>query len=377
MLFVTSLVVLFLLNLRFPKTTPTSEVIRRRYGHHCLQVFRKYEQTNKKLIKKEQDLHFLQSCRTYSVVPKFLKFKLYRKSLHNSDLYRKWQSKLLEIEIRTKEKEISENKKNLVSSSDKLKCVVSRLDFICLKRFVQKQCEVLRNNISKTHERKLHNLGANYHLKSCTPEQVIFNYSDTTLTQREKFLLSFGLDFCLPIFKPSFYRYFLHFENIINRLKSYKLAENYYFNSVIECVRNIAHKHYYGFKSRKVNSPIFKKDDFKLLKDLGKKTDLVICKPDKGNGVVLLNKSDYVSKMQNIISDGNKFVKLKYEEISTVTTKLEDKIIRLVNKLIFLGTISKEDATCLKHTGSSPATLYGLPKIHKKRCPLASYYGCL
>ena len=34
------------------------------------------------------------------------------------------------------------------------------------------------------------------------------------------------------------------------------------------------------------------------------------------------------------------------------------------------GTISKEDATFLKHTGSSPATLYGLPKIHKKDVPL-------
>ena len=36
-------------------------------------------------------------------------------------------------------------------------------------------------------------------------------------------------------------------------------------------------------------------------------SNIVISKPDKGNGVVVLNRADYVAKMQTILCDTNKF----------------------------------------------------------------------
>ena len=35
--------------------------------------------------------------------------------------------------------------------------------------------------------------------------------------------------------------------------------------------------------------------------------DIVLLKPDKGNGVVILNRSDYVKKMQTILNDKENF----------------------------------------------------------------------
>ena len=45
------------------------------------------------------------------------------------------------------------------------------------------------------------------------------------------------------------------------------------------------------------------------LRNIGSSEDLVIIRPDKGNGVVLLNRSDYVSKVETILHDVAKFVK--------------------------------------------------------------------
>ena len=48
-------------------------------------------------------------------------------------------------------------------------------------------------------------------------------------------------------------------------------------------------------------------DQLAPLKNLSTDKKLIICKPGKGNGVVVLNKSDYVSKMHQILKDQNKF----------------------------------------------------------------------
>ena len=77
----------------------------------------------------------------YDTIPKFLRFKLYRKSLHNSVLYRKWQGKLLDLEIRTKENEVLGADQNLYRWRENLKATVSWLDFICLKKFIYNKTE--------------------------------------------------------------------------------------------------------------------------------------------------------------------------------------------------------------------------------------------
>ena len=370
MVFTAALVILFLLKLRFPRNTPVSDILLVRYGYPALQGFRKVEHISKNLEKKKLDLNFLKCCKTYEVFPKFLKFKLYKKSLHNSLLYKSWQKKLLNLEISTKEKEIRETQLKLSQSRDHLKSLVSRLDYLCLLKFIERKTTQLKVKVSAVHDRKLHNIGGRLSLNSCDPDKVIFNYSSTTLSNREKFLLSFGLDFCLPVFKPSFYKYFLDFENLINRLKRLKLSQGFNFDMVVKCVQDVACKTFYGFKRSKVFSPIFSRADINILRSLGKKEDLVICKPDKGKGVVLLDRADYVYKMNDILNDATKFTKLVYADIYKLKTKVEDKVIRFINILVSLNIINDSDAKSLKPTGSNPATLYGMPKVHKTSVPL-------
>ena len=43
------------------------------------------------------------------------------------------------------------------------------------------------------------------------------------------------------------------------------------------------------------------------IKELKRNKDLVITRPDKGNGVVILARKDYVEKMKPILDDRTKF----------------------------------------------------------------------
>ena len=59
--------------------------------------------------------------------------------------------------------------------------------------------------------------------------------------------------------------------------------------------------------SYKLSQHHYDSKELSLLKKLAERDDLVILKPDKGNGIVLLDKLMYKNKMNLISSDNTKF----------------------------------------------------------------------
>ena len=201
-------VILFILKLKFPSNRPISNIITQRYGHNTLLLFRKWEREHLKHEKAKCQLIFLNKCKTYNTFPKFLYFKLYNKNLHNSDLYKKFQHKLLTNEIALKKRNINRLEKVCFGYLSELKKRFSFLDFYYLKFFVNKTCSITISKIKQIHKRKLSNLGINNEIQPLDPNKVIFNLSNRVLTPKEKWLLSFGLNFKLPTFKLNFCKYF-------------------------------------------------------------------------------------------------------------------------------------------------------------------------
>ena len=99
-----------------------------------------------------------------------------------------------------------------------------------------------------------------------------------------------------------------------------------------------------------------------ILKKLKNDKSIVILQPDKGNGVVVLDRIQYDNTIKEIISDETKFKELPED----VTIKREAKLQR------FLRTL-KNEKKCLNDvdykfiypSGSAPAKIYGTPKMHK------------
>lgn len=59
---------------------------------------------------------------------------------------------------------------------------------------------------------------------------------------------------------------------------------------------------------------------------------LIITRPDKGSGVVILNHYDYVDKMTTILNDISKFIKLgpfdSYDSTVTLENRFQRKLIK-------------------------------------------------
>ena len=106
------------------------------------------------------------------------------------------------------------------------------------------------------------------------------------------------------------------------------------------------------------------------LQALAKRKDLVIAKPDKGNGIVLLNRSDYVQKMENILNDPTKFKKVPTSDPYKATIGLETQVRLVLRNFMNHKIIDKYKYEKIYPKGSRPCLLYGLPKVHKVGAPL-------
>ena len=100
---------------------------------------------------------------------------------------------------------------------------------------------------------------------------------------------------------------------------------------------------------------------------LAKKNDLVIQKSDKGNAVVILNKSDYTNRDKNILADSSKFQKTNIKEGKDIRymLNLEGSFKKVLQDLLKKEKISKKVFSKLNPVGSRPGVLYGLSKVHK------------
>ena len=76
------------------------------------------------------------------------------------------------------------------------------------------------------------------------------------------------------------------------------------------------------------------KSCFTAIKDLRSNERIVITKPDKGNGVVIMDSKDYVDKMQVILNDRTKFLMLGQLETHNRTQRIESNIRKLINQLL-------------------------------------------
>jgi len=103
--------------------------------------------------------------------------------------------------------------------------------------------------------------------------------------------------------------------------------------------------------------------------NLSKKTDLYVCKFDEGNGVFIDNRSRYIEKIQNILSDKNKFrlYKKSAQAKNDPFIVEQDKFNRKIKELFKKGKITNEMEDKFRAVGSQPARLYGLSKVHKNR----------
>ena len=120
------------------------------------------------------------------------------------------------------------------------------------------------------------------------------------------------------------------------------------------------------FHERTTNIHALSLTELNSLKRLAKDPNIVVSKFDKGNGVAILNISDYEEKMLKILNDRTKFVPVGKDD----NLQKLDQFQRCIRYLKGKGAITNEDYQRIYPTSAVTPTMYGLPKVHKDGTPL-------
>ena len=366
-MFFVSFILLFVLKIKYGKK-PVINILCSRYGAQGVKIFRSFENYDFKLRKALCDLSFLTTCSVNNLSPKFLHFKTSLSRFHADSDYKQYQKRLLEKEIQSKRDKIVLLRNQRSQSLENLRQMSSYLDFNHFFLKVDDRNSLQISKIKLIHNKKLFKLGLKKRYDSIPPDQIIFNLSSKILTPLQEEALSLGLKFCFNPLKLNYAQYFSAFENLYKTL-SFENIRNCIPNSVDYVksnIKTIALKNYYSFKS---NLSPYHKSLISSLRELSKDKNIVITKPDKGTGVVLLNKDDYLSKMNDILQDSSKFTLYDHDLYKTII-KYEDKHNRIIDQLFKDKVIDADTKNRLRSSGSRPGVMYGLPKIHKTGSPM-------
>ena len=100
--------------------------------------------------------------------------------------------------------------------------------------------------------------------------------------------------------------------------------------------------------------------EYDALKKLSSNKDVVIQKSDKGNSVVVVNRQDYLNRMQEMVDDVSKFEEVRVDEGKDYNfmTKQTKEVNELLTELLKKNSITQTEREQLSPNGPSPARLY-------------------
>ena len=347
--------------------------IKREFGKDISLLVRQMEKADFRAKKALLDKKFLKDCLRHEVFPRFLNLKI-------GPLNNKSQKRLIsEFKVNSIKNEIHDKKKIArISIEEKLNFQQEMLDklegekFETIRNFIYTYNSQKLSNVEKIHFRKFNKLVIQNGRKiysECDKElNSIFNESSHTLSPEEISVLKNGLGFIPTPREVDEVELYANLEYFLSMIYNRNNDPNAITRISSKFNREIMN----SIERFKFNKPInnIPYKEIAALKNLSKNKNLIISKPDKGNGIVLCNREDYVRKMLGILKDATKFEELKDFDIFKHTLHLETKVRKILTNL---KKSKKIDIFTYKRCyprGSRPCILYGLPKVHKKDTPM-------
>ena len=291
---------LFFIRLRFPLDMYITYDLKSRYGDFVIKKLRKFEKVDYSLRKYKLELTFLVACLHNNIIAKFLNFRVGNSYLKSSRVYHVCQIKLIKEEISLKKSRIIILEKDFNNRKEKLRgtlgLIIDYAHVICL---FQTQNDRKLSHHQNIHSKKHFNLGLEVSKVSHDPDKIIFNYSSYNLSKSEKSLLCKGLNFVISPDKLEYSDYLLPFELLYCDIKGLDLPQEK-ISFLKAKIKNCAFPSFTLYNKKGAVSSL-NKDEIFALKTFSKYNDLIIQKSDKDNSILLITKSDYIDKMNNIL----------------------------------------------------------------------------
>ena len=194
--------------------------------------------------------------------------------------------------------------------------------------------------------------------------RCVTNLSSRQLSQIDMEALSRGLKYCIPPNKKLIKQELIdtEFENLFRQIHDLSPMDDSRVSGLKAKLVAMSKNYLTEFVPSYANLPPKHLNALHLLKQ---DSSIVICRPDKGSGVIVLDKNDYVEKMSVILNDSTKFSKS-----DKINADLKSEVAKCVSLLKALGIITKTVAARISPEANLVPKLYGLPKIHKPNAPM-------
>ena len=362
--------------------------IRQHEGPFAADLTFQFGKIQLKLNKTHMDLSFLKKCKKNNVLPSFVKFRISETYNRHQTLINDCYQRILINEIKLKKKNLSfyhRYSNRLITQMLNIldPIVYTRTRSIIERLIFQKRTEwgIIHekkfNQIHKRHDEQKIITKTNQHF----PKSPVHNLSRRQLTDEEITVLSNGMNFVSPNKSIDDETFICNMENLFKNILGkvtdtndydmkeeheqveYKMTKEQL--QTVNKIRSTCDR--FTVAATKSLKKISKQQKInKVLNNLAKDKNIYITKADKGNAVVILNRDEYIKKMETIVNDPKTFQLL----VEDPTLKQEDKLIRKLKSLVEIGFMTQEDYDECKPSGSQPARIYALPKIHKAGAPL-------
>ena len=329
-------------------------------------LYREYENISKKIINTKWSITFNSMCLKENLQPNHSRIKHHDPAKRRTAATRQYESYLVEQENKEKArtmKSFEEQKTELLEKIESYKCNVE------LKKPVFSElCEILKNsdNVAKTRiMKKLNNL---YHgsynidpVKSiCVKNSTdsFINLSSHVLSNEEREFLNLGLN-CHVQPKYSKVDKQANIEILYQNLLELKSKNQIDMKpEIADRLRSEGSKH-----RNPIHNSILTKSLRTAAKNLKNNEDIVIRRADKSAIYVIMNKSEYLHKVKDLLKDTSKF-----KQISNNPT---ERLKQEANKVIEALNAASDDIKLPKIIGDfQPGYTYGNVKIHKDGYPL-------
>ena len=317
----------------------------------------KFQKLYFKTAKAELDLKFLLQCRDNNITPKFVHWKNLkskRRKLRNS-----YHRKILKEAIQDKRFSLKDMKTQLHEQENLITARTSWLKNITLKYHAQRLSDKKLLEVAKRHERKFTSLLHEHKILTGltnNPNDIITNLTGDTITKEEESILQFGLKHGLAT-RPKESDIIATAESIWEQLDREKqLPDGYIKHQRVKHSIKALACNFLDFDDKCLH------DDHKRIKVLKAMNEkYAILKPDKGSGVALLKKEDYMNGMTELFADPYKFRKLDKNDTLTQLTTLQSHLRKIHNR----GEINDDEYNSIRPQSTKPARAHGLPKTHK------------
>ena len=364
-----SSLVFFKALLKFHGTSQLFKYLKKRYTKDQVKLLNSLVRLKGKIRTKRNLVNHHRSCLSNRVLPNYLQHRLTAAKVKSS---LNIERAFLTDEIQSLLSQISWCKAKFANVWKETRKFSSIHDLIRISLYINSIDERMNMKELRHHSKQLeHLICKRYGTTYRNGEGHVHNLSDYSLDENEKFVLEHGLNFKIPPTRIKTEEVLAEFELLFSQLHLHHRPTNEEdFTRLKANLCSTAYDYCNVLNKSATLTSTFNREHYKSLRLLRNNHDLIIIRPDKGSGTVILNKSDYISKMNDVLKDTTKFTKIGPAEMNDRTPRIESDFQKYLKKMKDKELLSSEIADVIRPVGSQRPRMYGLPKIHKENVPM-------